>query len=255
MKQSTIGEILDSEKQMVLNAPKKYGAYYANAFDSSLFLSKGIKSISRNRSIFVRFLSQVKKHHMLGLFSVVRLHKVQAMLNLRYCLEAGANAAYAISNLDPAGFVDIDERGLLDPSQELTKKRYTWLETTYSKGSTFIKGMKNQINRFTAHSNFIATDQNFRLGPSQNDFETPIFDFEDDYFIRIDLWMVGNITIGLMDLFYGVSREAGGVVFTSDFEKMLLKLASDNNSIKEELMADERYKRAQQSENSSAEKL
>jgi hypothetical protein len=38
-----------------------------------------------------------EKTHMLALFSALRLHKVQAMMNLRQTLEAGAAAAFAIA--------------------------------------------------------------------------------------------------------------------------------------------------------------
>src|SRR2546430_9857689 len=55
------------------------------------------------------FFAQVKKHHMLALFSTVRLHKVQALMNLRQVLEAGACAAFAIANPDHKHFVDTDE--------------------------------------------------------------------------------------------------------------------------------------------------
>ena len=76
-KQRTIPEIIESEKLMVQTASDRYGAHYTNAFECSFFLSKFIKSVDASRSIFAMFLSQVKKYHMLALFSTVRLHQVQ----------------------------------------------------------------------------------------------------------------------------------------------------------------------------------
>ena len=51
------------------------------------------------------FLSQIKKYHTLALFSVARLHHIQAMLNLRQVLEAGVNAAYGLANPNQDDFV------------------------------------------------------------------------------------------------------------------------------------------------------
>src|SRR5271169_6537107 len=94
--QNTIGQILDSETQMVLTAPERYGKYYNTAQDCSAFITQFLQSIDKDRWIFASFLAQVKKHQFLSLFSAVRLHRVQSMLNLRRVLEAGACAAFAI---------------------------------------------------------------------------------------------------------------------------------------------------------------
>jgi hypothetical protein len=58
----------------------------------------------------------MKKHHMLAMFSTLRLHRVQAMMNLRQVLEAGASATFAIANPEQHHFVDTDQHGILDPS-------------------------------------------------------------------------------------------------------------------------------------------
>jgi len=60
----------------------------------------------------------VRKHHTVALFSTVRLHRIQAMMDLRQTLEAGACAAYAIANTDQASF-DMDEDGILNATQNL----------------------------------------------------------------------------------------------------------------------------------------
>src|ERR1700744_3156660 len=105
--QSTIGEIIESERQLVLDAPLRYGQFYGHSLDASAFLSRCIKSVHVGQETFARFHSQVKKHHTLAVFSIVRLHKVQAMMDLRQTLEAGACAAFAIRNPDPEHFVDV----------------------------------------------------------------------------------------------------------------------------------------------------
>jgi hypothetical protein len=72
-KQETIGDLIESEQLMVLTAPQRYGPYYTLAIDVSVFLSLAVKSIDRDHAIFVRFFSQVKKHHLLAIFSTARL--------------------------------------------------------------------------------------------------------------------------------------------------------------------------------------
>src|ERR1700681_1137136 len=98
--QSTLEEITESERQMLLTAKERFGNHYVNARASSVFLSRCIVAVEHDRMNFGRFLALAKKHHMLAIMSAVRLHKVQAMMNLRQVLEAGAAAAFAIANPD-----------------------------------------------------------------------------------------------------------------------------------------------------------
>jgi hypothetical protein len=101
---------------MLVAANERYGKYYAHARDCTVFLSLCITSVERDRMMFGRFFAQMKKHHTLALFSALRLHKVQAMMNLRQVLEAGAAAAFAIANPEKHHFAETDEHGILDPS-------------------------------------------------------------------------------------------------------------------------------------------
>jgi len=112
----TLDEIIESERKMPLLAKTRYGEFYNNAVACSILLSNCIAKIDRSRMMFLRFLALTKKHHMLALLSTVRLHRVQAMMNLRQVLEAGAAAAFAIANPEGHHFADVDEQGILDPS-------------------------------------------------------------------------------------------------------------------------------------------
>jgi hypothetical protein len=100
---------------------------------------------------------------------------VQAMMNLRQTLEAGACAAFAIANPDHTYFVDTDDSGILDPYQKLARKRYNWLDHHYPEGSTAIKLIKNQINSSTAHANLISAHNTFRTDDVAGQFVVPFF--------------------------------------------------------------------------------
>ena len=251
-KQSTIGEIIESERALVLEAPDRYGAFYVHALDASVLLASCLRSGDISQEIFLRFLAQVKKHHTLALFSTVRLHKVQAMMNLRQVLEAAACAAYAIRNPDPMHFVDVTEDGLLDPSQALTGRRYKRLDEHFPAGSASIKGFKLSINQTTAHANYLSTSHNFELPEGAAWASAPFFDVADEHFIKTDLWLIGNVAICVMDLFYGVAQGQAGIVFADGFERDHSQLAAQNSALRDEMMATDRYKRAMERQNASS---
>src|SRR6185437_7803569 len=152
--------MLDSERQMVLSAPARFGAYYQHAFECSIYLGHFLKSIDRSRWIFASFLAQVKKHHTLALLSTVRLHQIQSTMDLRQVLEAGALAAFAIANPEHHHFVVQDEHGYVNHSKKLTRRAYDWLGENYQAGSRGIKEIKDHINSSSAHANLLTTINN-----------------------------------------------------------------------------------------------
>jgi hypothetical protein len=245
-KQSTFQEILDSEREMVLRAEERFGPYYVNAFRFTELFSQSINTVPITRLIFALFLSQVRKHQTLALFSTVRLHRTQAKMNLRQALEARAFAAYAIAHIDATDFADKDEEGILNPTQDLAMKRYKWLEQNFAEGSNAIKRLKETINQSSAHSNILDAQSNFNFDGVNRRFDTPFFDFEDVYLIKSDLWLIANVAMGLLRLFFEVNRTLDVVVFADDFEKRLKELGSDNGRLREEMMQTERYQHTNQ---------
>jgi hypothetical protein len=243
-KQSTIDEILQSEKEMVERGEERYGAYFKNAMDFDSLLGTGmISSIDRSRYIFAVFLAQVRKHLTLAIFSAVRLHHVQAMMNLRQALEAGASAAFAIAHTEPAEFANEKDDGTIDPSQKLSKKRYDWLTHNFPAGAEALKVMKDLINQFGAHSNIVSAYQNFRLDDVNRQFSTPFFDFEEADFVKTDLWQIANVELGLMDLFYGINEKFDVIKLQQDWGERFRTLAAENNRLRDEMMSLERFKK------------
>jgi hypothetical protein len=142
--QSSIEEIIDSERAMILDGEARYGRHYKHARNATVYLTLCVESVDGDRSdIFGRLISLLKKHHMLAFLSALRLHHVQAMMNLRQVLEAGAAAAYCIANPKVEDFVDIDEFGIMDPTKELTRKRYKWLDENYAEVSSWIRSRRS----------------------------------------------------------------------------------------------------------------
>ena len=243
-KQDTIGDIITSEHEMVLHGTENYGDYFINASEFNNLLQGFIKSVDPDYFIFAMFLAQIRKHNTLALFSATRLHHIQSMMCLRQVLESGSCAAYAIANPDQSGFADFDDNGIINPSQELTKKRYKWLEDNFKKGSDFMKNMKGEINNSAAHSNIVNAHNNFRYDGEKGKFVTPFFDIKDSYLIKTDLWQIGNIAMGLMDLFYGINKSLGVIKFVDDFISQLKTLENENHRLKAEMMSTDRFKNA-----------
>jgi hypothetical protein len=241
--QSTLEEIIDSEREMMLSAKVRYGKYYSNALACSLLLSKCVGSFDHSREMFARFLTLMKNHHLLALFSIVRLHKVQAMMNLRQVLEAGASAAFAIANPEKHHFAETTDLGTLDPTQELTRKRYQWLESNYKDKSDAIKMAKERINRLAAHANIVATHSIYRVEADGEIASVPFFDVEDEYLVNADLWQAASISLELMDLLYGVNQKHDVIEFIPGFANDIGSLAQATNALVAELRATDRYKK------------
>lgn len=245
IKQATIGEILDSEKQMVLDGATKYGDWFINADQFNALFQNFLVSVKQEQFIFSCFLSMARKHAQLALFSAVRLHHIQMMLNVRIVLEAGATAAFAIAHPVKLDSFVTQKDGIWNTPQRLTQIQNQWLDENYKSGSDAIKRMKTEIiNKSAAHANLIYAMKNFTVDDGTRKFLTPFFDFEERHHVETNLWMIGNVLMGLMDLFYGVNQKSGGLVFKDDFIFRLKKLEDQNKSLKKQAMSSEWFKDA-----------
>jgi hypothetical protein len=245
--QSTLAEIMESEAQMVRTAEARFGNYYVLAWDCSLLLSNCIVSVNHGHLNFARFHCLLKKHHTLAVLSAVRLHKVQAMMNLRQALEAGAAAAFAIANPADDNFFTVDQNGNISSSQKLAVKRYRWLETNYKTRSDVIKWKKDMINDTQSHANIVSSESIFRIDNTRQLINAPFFDIEDDFHVKTDLWLASSIALELMDWFYGIKHRHGAdnaIEFAPEFPAHVQELAARANALQDEMMATERYQKA-----------
>lgn len=97
-----------TEHQMVVDAEHRYGDFYVNAHDASIMLSNVMMWPITDCDIFIRFLSQMTKYHTLSMISTVRLHRIQAKMDLRYFLESTVNAAFALTHNDSKIYFDFE---------------------------------------------------------------------------------------------------------------------------------------------------
>ncbi len=245
-KEETVDDILNSEAELVRNAPEKYGEYFAFAMETINLLNGFVASIDGTRFIFSLFLSQVRKNVLLAILSTVRLHRVQALMDMRQVLEAGASVAFAISHTDIDNFADKDEDGVINSTKELAAIRYRWLAEHHPAASRSIKGMKDNLNDSIAHANIIYGMLNFRPDFERDKFETPFFDYKDEHHIKGDLWTIGDVAFGLMDLFYGINRDQGAIKFSQDFLARMKALRAKDTELKKAIMSTERFKQAQE---------
>ncbi len=242
-KDYNLDKLINEEKKLVLEAGEKYGDYYYNCLNFIVLMQNFITEAEETAWIFNLFFSQIKKHIVLSFLSVLRRHHIQAMLDLRQVLEAGAKGAYAIAfQLDEDKFIKIDENGTAFEPEEL-KKMYNWLEQNYPESARSLKELKSTINKSCAHANIINAFQNFKVDEEEKNFEFSFFDEDDIDLVKVDLFFIGNIAKGLMDLFYGVNQKQNQnlITFSLDFRKQLKQYEAIETKLKSEIISKERF--------------
>ena len=163
-------------------------------------------------------------------------------MNLRQVLEAGACAAFAIANPDPAHFAKTTPEGTFETSQKLNAQRHKWLDTYFPQESSYIKEMKGQINNTTAHANIVYTQNTFRVADSGDEFSTPFFDIENECFVRVDLLKASGIAIWLINLFYQVNKDVHAIVWREDFDTRFTALIERERALKSEMRSSDFFK-------------
>ncbi|MCG4261189.1 hypothetical protein K6W36_11490 [Acetobacter senegalensis] len=227
------------EHQKLLDAEKKYGNAFINAYNTTILVSNLMMGPVADCDLFIRFYSQMTKYHLLSVISTVRMHRIQAKIDLRYFLESTANAAFSLAHSDTENYFDFQNEQIGN-AQSATKKAYGWLETTYKEHSDFIKELKSTINEQTAHANVVNSQHNFDFIPGERaEIVTSYFDFEDDEMVKLDLWLAAKAGIYAADLILKVQKDSGGFLLSNDVTN-LPNLIVDNNSVLAELQNDRR---------------
>ena len=90
----------------------------------------------------------------------------------------------------------------------------------------------------------VLTNQTFEVNEAINEISTPFFDVEDEFQVKVGLWLTASISIELMDLLYGVNKGRDVVKFIPNFESDLHQFHQKNSALLTEMRSTERYKRA-----------
>ena len=224
-RQSTFGEIIESERRMLLTGEERYGSFFINARDLNSLLMNFTKTVDLKSWKFMDFFSHFRKYHTLALFSALRLHSPQAQMNMRQVLEAGTIAAYFLENPEYEK----------EMPKKLKEKSYKWIEKEYQSHSKRIKELKDTINNIGAHANPTSTSKTCRFDKEMKTFITPFFDTEVEHHVQAELWMIGHIAIGFLNLFHEMNMRYGGVKFSDDFMPQFIELSKKNKELKEKL--------------------
>ena len=201
----SIIELSKREHELVENAASEYGPIFVNAHDIVFFTVSFIFSITPEAYSFSLFLSQVHKCLILCLLSAVRNHDIQFHMMLRQVLEYAALGSYSLDKHAPSVFYKKGDDGLLYPKECANNKAYKWLERNYNEHSDKLKSMKEVINQTFAHASILPTTQNLYI---EKDWAVgQFFDSPDKLITKQRIWWVGNVGLGIIDLFYKVSKK------------------------------------------------
>lgn len=216
----SIEEFSHTEHQLTLKAEERYGEFFTTARDVSLLVSNIMLWPTKDCDIFIRFLSQMKKAHTLALMSLVRQHRIQAKMTLRYFLESTLHAGYALVHVDTTNYFDTMGGKKHDP-QKASKIAYAWIHENFPSHSEEIKRIKNLINEQTAHANVYNSFHNFNFVGGKNPaIHTTFFDFDDDYWLKVDLWECAQAGLVAADLILAIRKAHGGFIPSRDADNV-----------------------------------
>ena len=208
------------EHQLILNAEERYGDFFTTARDVTLLLSNLMSWPTKDCDIFIRFLSQMKNSHTLTLMSLIRQHRIQAKMTLRYFLESTIHAAYSLVHVDTTNYFDALEGKKHDP-QKASRAAYTWINKHFQSHSEEIKRMKDLINQQTAHANVYNSFHNFDfVGGKDPAIHTSFFDFDDDHWLKVDLWECSQAGLVATDLILAIRNVHGGFIPSRETDKL-----------------------------------
>jgi hypothetical protein len=109
------------EHQKLVDAERRYGNAFINAYNTTILVSNLMMWPIIDCDLFIRFYSQMKKYHALSVVSTVRLHRIQAKMDLRDFLESTANAAFSLAHTDNQNYFDLQNNRIGDAQRATLK--------------------------------------------------------------------------------------------------------------------------------------
>ena len=217
---TTIQDLLNDERKMILNGERDYEEYFINTSNCNKLFNSFIQISNLNNFLFEQWFVYIRNHNLLAIFSATSRHHVQAMMNLRQVIESGIFAAYAIKSPNE-NFQDKN-------SKKIKEKIYNWIEEDHQNYSTDLKFIKKHINKTSAHANFISTYKTYNLNKKEKKINTHFFDFKNEFNIKLDLLFIAKSNLILMSLFHLVNKKNNSIKFIDDFKSKLEILEKNN---------------------------
>lgn len=191
--------------------------------------------------LFGFFLSQLQVSSKLSLLSVLRLHDVQAGMNMRQALEATVRAAYTLKFPDENLHIIKKEDGTVEEKGNFKSSCHKWLETEYPLHSVKIKDMKDIINDIFMHANLITAESTFYI--SSDKYWSGLFDKEDALITQQRLWWLADLNFDLIDLISRVIIDTRKAMLVSDFIERMKDFYQNNEINKKTLIENPRFSR------------
>ena len=99
------------------------------------------------------------------------------------------------------------------------------------------------LNESQTHANVVAAHGVFRIEGDQ--VQAPFFDVEDEYHVKLDLWLAAAVALDVMKLFREVNQGHNVIEFFEGFDAHLTTLENRVVALMEEMKATERWQRAE----------
>lgn len=240
-------EIIESEKQIVIDAKEKYGMYYSHAVKVQYLLKTFIEDIiSTNWYGSPAFIGQIKKHFTLALLSTLRLHDSQYQMNLRQMIEATSRAVFGIANSEKEHFFNkVDEGRTIKEGQKISQEKYEWLEKNYSDSSDSLHSLKKIINNLGLHTGFATAHLSLNADEAtiEDNNINRIFCYFDnsnhfnsaDNHIKHNLAVVSSLALLIMHLIYEANLKHNYYKIQDNFEDKFRELMKEGDDLTIEL--------------------
>lgn len=246
-KEDSLEEIIESEKQIVIDAKEKFGMYYSHAVKVQYLLKTFIEDIiSTNWYGSPAFIGQIKKHFTLALLSTLRLHDSQYQMNLRQMIEATSRAVFGIANSEKEHFFNKVEKGrAIKEGQKVSQEKYEWLEKNYSDFSGSLHGLKKLINRLGLHTGFATAHLSLNADEAKKEDNNinRIFCYFDnsnhfnssDNHIKQNLTVVSSLALLIMHLIYEANLKDKYYKIQDNFVDNFIELMKESDNLTAEL--------------------
>lgn len=229
--------ISSKEDDLIKKASELYGDALSHTESTLVFLWKLPKGAEEEARMSMLFWTQLNKALWLALLASLRRHTVQVHHMMRFALESGCLACFALHERNMAAYGSInDEIDMLEPDDKVLKKAYDWLEQNYPTHSTTIKIMKDVTNTLYAHANVIPALFNTTINHKANVFERKFFDVRTEKkHVFMHLWWIANVAFGFADLYAQVAQKEPIVALPSEFTEKMTQIAKENERQKKAL--------------------